>query len=113
MSSQQPSGGKQISVAGVLAYTTLWALVIGLFRQVAKLQEGTYSIAEARLADVLMLVATGLLFVAIGLPVAIFAGRSRQIAQTSFGCFFVGILAIPILVVILATLSSFGVINLD
>jgi hypothetical protein len=110
---QQPNGGRQISIAGVMAYAALWALVISLFRQAVKLQQGTYTIVEGRLSDTLMLIATGLLFVAIGLPITILVGRTRQAVPISLGCFFVGFIAIPILIVILMTLGSFGVIELD
>lgn len=113
VSRQKENGGRQISVAGVLAYTSLWALIICLFREAVKLQQGIYSIAEARLFDILMLIVTGLLFVAFGLPIAIVVGKRRQTVPISLGCFSIGLLAIPILIVVLVTLGSFGIIDLD
>lgn len=105
--------GRQISILGMMAYAALWALVIFLFRQAAKLQQGTHTIAEARWSDLLILTATGLIFVAIGLPIAIIVGRSRQANSIALGCFFVGFLAIPILIFVLLALSRFGIIDLD
>ena len=113
MNSQKSYRGRQISLAGVLAYTALWALIICLFREAVKLQQGVHTIAQARLSDILMLIVAGLLFVAIGLPIAIVFGRSRQAVPISLGCFSVGLLAIPILIVVLVALGSFGVIDLD
>ena len=110
---QKSGGGRQISLAGVLAYTALWALIICVFQGAVKLQQGVHSIAEARFSDILMLIVAGLLFVAIGLPIAIVSGRSRQAVPISLGCFAVGLIAIPSLIVILVTLGSFGVIDLD
>jgi hypothetical protein len=112
-SRQKSNRGRQISVAGVLAYTALWALSISLFREAVRLQQGVHSIAQARLSNILMLIVTGLLFVAIGLPIAIVFGRRRQALPISLGCFLVGFIAIPILLVVLVTLGSFGVIDLD
>ncbi len=113
MSKQKANDERQITVAGVMAYTALWALIISLFRLALKLPQGTHTITEARLSDTLMLIVAGLVFVAIGLPVAILVGRKRQAIPISLGCFFVGFISIPILIVVLVTLGSFGVINLD
>jgi hypothetical protein len=113
VSSQEPHGGKQFSVAGMIAYTVLWALIISLFRFAIRLEQGTYTITDARLSDALTLTATGLLFVAIGLPIAILIGRKRHAVPISIGCFFVGFIAIPILIVVLVTIDSLGVIDLD
>ncbi len=113
VSRQKENGGRQISVAGVLAYTALWALIICLFREAVKLQQGIYSIAEARLFDILMLIVTGLLFVAIGLPIAIVVGKRRQAVPVSLGCFLIGFLAIPILIATLVALGTLGIIDLD
>lgn len=113
VSGQKSNGGRQISVAGVLAYTALWAMIICLFREAIKLQQGIHTIAQARLSGILMMIVTGLLFVAIGLPIAIVVGRRRQAVPVSLGCFLVGFIAIPILLVVLLTLGSFGVIDLD
>lgn len=55
-------------------------------------------------------------FLAVGKvfgPVTIIAGRARQAAPISLGCFLVGLMAIPMLVAVLVTLSSFGAIDLD
>ena len=107
------NGRRQMTVAGVMAYTALWGLCFGLFHLAAKLTQGVHTIAANRLSSMLMLIATGLLFVAIGLPITILAGRSRQVVPVVFGCFFVGLLAIPILLVTLAALAGLGVIELD
>jgi hypothetical protein len=104
---------RQFSVAGMIVYTALWALIISLFRFAIKLKQGTHTITEARLSDALMLTATGLIFVAIGLPIAILIGRKRHAVPISIGCFFVGFIAIPILIVVLVTIDSLGVIDLD
>lgn len=113
VSRQKSDGGRQISLAGVLAYTALWALIICMFQGAVKLRQGVHTIVEARLSDILMLIVAGLLFVAIGLPIAVVFGRSRQAIPISLGCFSIGLLAIPILIVVLVTLGSFGVIDLD
>ncbi len=113
VSRQKADGGRQISLSGVLAYTALWALIICVFQGAVKLQQGVHTIAEARFSDILMLIAAGLLFVAIGLPIAIVFGRSRQAVPISLGCFALGLIAIPVLIVVLVTLGSFGVIDLD
>lgn len=97
----------------MLAYAALWAAIPCLFREIAKLQEGTHSIAAARLSEILTLVLTGLLFVAIGLPIAIAAGNRRQAVPISLVCFVAGLVAIPILIAVLVTLGSFGIIDLD
>ncbi|TWU01378.1 hypothetical protein Pla100_11050 [Neorhodopirellula pilleata] len=112
-SRQKSNDGRQISVAGMLAYTALWALIICLSREAVNLQQGIHSIAQARLSEILMLIVTGLLFVAIGLPIAIVVGRTPKAVPISLGCFLVGFIAIPVLVVVLVTLGSFGVIDLD
>lgn len=96
-----------------MAYTTLWALVICLFRFAVKLKEGTHTLAAAQLSQVLMLIVTGLLFVAIGLPITLVVGEKRQAVPISLGCFFVGFIAIPTLIVILLTLDGLGVINVE
>lgn len=110
---QRPRSGQQISVAVLMSYATLWAVVIFLFRQAARLQEGTYTITEARLSDLLMLAAAGLFCAAIALPVTVLFGRSRHAAPVAFGCFVGGILGILILIVTALVLGSFGVIALD
>lgn len=71
VSRQKSNGRRQLSVAGVLAYTAVWALIISLFREAIKLKEGTHTLAEAQLSDMLMLIITGLLFVAIGVVSAV------------------------------------------
>lgn len=113
MSTQKSQGDRQFSVAGMMAYTVLWALVIFLFRFAIKLKQGTHTITEARLSDALMLVVTGLLFVAIGLPIAIAVGRKRQAFPISIGCFSIGFIAIPLLIAVLVALDSLGVVDLD
>lgn len=113
MSNQKSKGVRQISVAGMMAYTILWALIIGLFRQAVNLQQGTHTITEARLSNALMLIVTGLLFVAIGLPITLLVGRKRQAVPISLGCFFVGLIAIPIVIAVMVTLGSLGIINVD
>ena len=114
VSRQKADGGRQISLAGVLAYTALWALIICVFQGALKLTQGArHTIAEAQFSEILMMIVAGLLFVAIGLPIAIVFGRSRQAVPISLGCFAVGLIAIPILRVVLVTLGSFGVIDLD
>jgi len=113
VSIQKPSGGRQISVAGVMAYTALWALIVGLFCQAVKLQQGTHTITEAQLSNTLLLIVTGLLFVAIVLPITLVIGRKRQAVPISLGCFFVGLIAIPILIAVLVTLDRFGIIKID
>ncbi|MCA9130284.1 MAG: hypothetical protein KDB22_24520 [Planctomycetales bacterium] len=113
MSLQKAAGGRQLSLAGVLAYTALWALIICVFQGAVKLQQGVHTVAEARFSDILMLIVAGLLFIAIGLPIAIVFGRSRQAVPISLGCFAIGLIAIPILIVVLVTLGSFGVIDFD
>ena len=60
-----------------------------------------------------MLIAIALLFVALGIPLAIALGRSRQVVPVSLGCFAFGLTAIPILVCVLMTLSRLGVIDVD
>ncbi len=110
---QLPKGGQQVTVAGLMGYAALWAVVICLFRQAAQLQQGTYTIAESRLSDILMLLSGGLLCVAIGLPITILVGKSRQAAPVALGCFLTGVLAIPLLVVILVILASAGIVDLD
>lgn len=107
------NGRRQITVAGMMAYTSLWALVICLFHQAAKLQAGIHTIYEDRLSQILMLIATGILFVAIGIPITFAVGRTRQAAPILLGCFFVGFIAIPSSIIILVALHWFGVINLD
>ncbi len=96
-----------------MAYATLWAVVLYLFRHAAKLQEGTYTVNEARVSDTLMLFAAGLFCVAIGLPFAVLSGKSRKAAPIAFGCFVFGFLAIPVLVALLVLLGSLGVLDLD
>lgn len=96
-----------------MGYTILWAAIIGLFRQAVNLQQGTHTITEARLFDVLVMIVTGLLFVAIGLPITLVVGRKRQAVPISLGCFFVGFIAIPFLIAVLVTLGSLGIINVD
>ena len=110
---QKAVGGRRVTLAGVLAYTALWALIICIFQGVAKLQQGVHTIAEAQLSDTLMLIAIGLLFVALGILLAIALGRSRQVVPVSLGCFAFGLTAIPILVFVLMTLSRLGVIDID
>ena len=104
---------RQVSVAGLIGYATLWAVIISLFRQAAKLQQGTYTIAESRLSDFMLLVSAGLLCVAIGLPVMVLRGKSRNAASIAFGCFIIGVLVPPIMVVILMVLAGYGLIDLD
>jgi hypothetical protein len=113
VNSERSNGGRQITVAGIMAYTTLWALIIGLFRLVAKLQQGPRTVVEAKLSDTLLMVVIGMFFVAIGLPIAILLGRARQAVPISLGCFFLGFIAIPILMVVVAILLRFGIIDLD
>ena len=96
-----------------MAYTVLWALIIGLFRQAVKLQQGTHTITEAQLSHVLLLIVTGLLFVAIVLPIILVVGRKQQAVPISLGCFFVGLVAIPILIAVLVTLDWLRIIKLD
>ena len=102
-----------MTVAGVMAYTALWGLCFGLFRLAANLTQGVHTIAANQLSSMLMMVATGLLFVAIGLPITILAGRTRHAVPVAFGCFFVGLLAIPVLLLTLLVLAGLGVIELD
>jgi hypothetical protein len=113
VSIQKPSGGRQISVAGVMAYTALWALIVGLSRQAVKLQQGTHTITESQLSNTLLLIVSGLLFVAIALPITLVVGRKRQAVPISLGCFFVGLIAIPILIAVLVTLDWLGIIKVD
>lgn len=113
VSRQKADGGRQISLAGVLAYTALWALIICVFQGALGLTQGAHTIAEAQFSEILMMIVAGLLFVAIGLPIAIVFGRSRQAVPISLGCFAVGLIAIPILTVVLVTLGRFGFIDLD
>ena len=113
VSRQKPIGRRQIAISGLMVYTALWALIIGLFRQAVKLQQGTYTITQARLSDILMLIVSGLLFVAIALPIIVVVGRERQAIPVSLGCFFVGSIAIPILIAVLVTLDTFGIIKID
>ena len=96
-----------------MAYTALWALGICLLRQAINLQQGTHTIAEAQLSNILVLIVTGMLFVAIGLPISVAVGRTRQGVPIAIGCFFVGFIAIPTLTIILVALGSLGLINLD
>ena len=110
---QKAVGGRRVTLASVLAYTALWAWIICIFQGVAKLQQGVHTIAEAQLSDDLMLIAIALLFVALGIPLAIALGRSRQVVPVSLGCFAFGLTAIPILVFVLMTLSRLGVIDVD
>lgn len=102
-----------MSLTAVLVYTALWALILCMFQGAVKLRQGVHTAVEAGLSDILMLIVAGLLFVAIGLPVAFVFGRSRQAIPISLGCFGVGVFAIPILIVILAALGSIGIIDLD
>ncbi len=113
MSIQKPIGGRQISVAGVMAYTALWALIVGLFRQAVKLQQGTHTITESQFSSTLLLIVTGLLFVAIALPITLAVGRKRQAVPISLGCFFIGLIAIPTLIAALVALDRFGIIKID
>lgn len=113
MSRQESHGGRQFSIGAAMAYTALWALIISLFRFVTTLKQGTHTITEARLSDALLLTVTGLLFVAIGVPIAILIGRKRHAVPISIGCFLVGFIAIPILIAVLVTIDSLGVIDLD
>lgn len=96
-----------------MAYTALWALIIGVFRYAVKLQQGTYTINQALLSNTLMLIGTGLLFVAIGLPITLIVGRMRKAVPISLGCFLVGFIAIPMLITVLLTLGMLGIIKLD
>ena len=82
VNSQTANGRRQMTVAGVMAYTALWGLCFGLFRLAANLTQGVHTIAANQLSSMLMMVATGLLFVAIGLPITILAGRTRQAVAT-------------------------------
>ena len=96
-----------------MAYTALWALIIGFFRHAVKLQQGTHTINQALLSNTLMLIVTGLLFVAIGLPITLVVGRMRKAVPISLGYFLVGFIAIPMLITVLVTLGMLGIINLD
>ncbi|MFN3189294.1 MAG: hypothetical protein ACE361_02135 [Aureliella sp.] len=109
----EPNGKRQITVAGVLMYSALWALIVFLFQCVAGLQQDTYTITEARLSEVLMFIATGLLFVAIGLPVSVLLGKARKATPTTIICFLIGLLAIPSVVCLLMILAGLGVVDLD
>jgi len=113
VSQQKSAGGRQISLAGVLTYTALWALILCMLQGAVKLRQGVHTIVEARLSDVLMLTVTGLLFVAIGLPISIVFGKSRQAGPISIGCFSIGLIAIPVFIFVLMTLEGLGVIDLD
>lgn len=113
MSGELGNGRRQITVTGLMAYTVLWGLVLGLFRLAISLVQGVHTIAENQLSQLLILIATGLLFVAIGLPITFLAGGKRQAFPISVGCFFVGLLAIPCLVVISWILLALGVITLE
>lgn len=96
-----------------MAYTALWALIVGIFRQAVKLQQGTHTITATQLSNTLLLIVTGLLFVAIVLPITLVFGRKRQAVPISLGCFFVGLIAIPILIAVLVTLDWLGIIKVD
>ena len=63
--------------------------------------------------DILLLIVAGLLFVAIGLPISIVFGKSRQAGPISIGCFSIGLIAIPVFIFVLMTLGGLGVIDLD
>ncbi len=47
-----------------MSYKALWALIVGLHRQAVKLQQGIHTITESKLSNTLLLMITGLLFVA-------------------------------------------------
>lgn len=104
---------RQISVASLMAYAGLWAVILGIFRLIINLHQGVYTIAEAQLTDVLMLFAAGLTFAAIALPITVLVGRVKRALPVAFFFFLVGFFALPILVGLLFTLAIFGLIDLD
>lgn len=113
MSKQKVNSGRQITVGGLLVYTTIWALIFGLYGQAAKLTEGVHTLAQFELANILGMLATGLVFVAIGLAIAFVAGKVRQAVPISLGCFVLGLFALPLLYATLMILVRYGVIDLD
>ncbi|MEM8736488.1 MAG: hypothetical protein AAGG44_19820 [Planctomycetota bacterium] len=112
-SKRELSAGRQISLVGIVGYSTLWAVMIALFKAAVNLQQGTHTIGEARLSQIMMLAATGLLFVAIGLPISLLTGKTRERAQFFIVCFLLGLAAIPVLISVLGTLASFDLLDLD
>lgn len=113
VSSPESNSGKQFSVIGVMAYLAMWAMSLSVYRHHYVMQQGTHSLAQAQFSQVLVLIATGLLFVAIGLPIIIVAGFRRQAVPISVGCFCLGVLAIPIFIGILLFLALLGIIDID
>ena len=97
----------------MLAYTALWALTICIFQGAAKLPQGVHTIAEGQITNVLMLIAIGLSYAAIGIPLAIVFGKRRQVVPISLDCFAFGLTAIPILLFVLMALIRFGVVDFD
>ncbi len=107
----------QVSAKGVMAYVGLWAAIFAVVRVLMRYSsigaEGAYPYFAGVLTDVLVPVLIGLLLAAVGVAVAFSAGQIKHARSVAIWCSLVGLLALPALIVVFATLGALGLIDLD
>ncbi len=107
-----------ISLTGVLLYVSYCSVVLGvccaLWRHLTTAFQGTYSVESAAIAETMIAITTGLIFVAIGIAVSFALGYIRYYVRVAAGAFMFGAFFFwPMFIFTLICLAALGLIDLD
>ena len=118
MTSESSRRGKyRLSVRGVFAYVTLWAMIFAVGRVLAEYSSiganGPYPYNAGLVTDFVLPVAIGLVFVAIGVTVAYAFGKLKHVRAIAVWCFVIGCFSLPMLWIVVVVLAGLGLLSLD
>ena len=110
-------GKYRLSVRGLLAYVTLWAMIFVVGRVLAEHSSigatGPYPYNAGLVTAFVLPIAIGLVFVAIGVPVAYAFGKIKRVRAVAVWCFVAGCLSLPMLWIVVVLLAGLGILSLD
>jgi len=118
MTSESNRNGKyQLSVRGIFAYVTLWAMIFAVVRVLAKYSSiganGPYPYNAGLVTNFVLPVAIGLVFVAICVTVAYLIGNIKHVRAIAVWCFVIGCFSLPMLWIVVVVLAGLGLLSLD
>lgn len=101
----------QLSTSGVMVYVALWAIIFAVVNVLRKYSSAgaTDSFPDADLVLIFVIpLATGLVFVAVGVAIAYSTGNINRFRAVAAWCFVIGCLLLPLLAFVLAILAGPG-----